>query len=60
MTHDIPDERLHPVICEDSFKCSHNDYDDQLNVYPHEQSAANYMIEDQSLTEKKLLLKTLC
>jgi hypothetical protein len=25
MIHDVPDERLHPVICEDSFKCSHND-----------------------------------
>jgi hypothetical protein len=29
--------------------------DDHLNVYPHEQSAANYLFEDQSLTEKTIV-----
>jgi len=54
MIHDVLDERLHPVICEDNLKYYHNDSNDHLNVYPHEQFVADNIFEDQSLTEKTI------
>ena len=55
MIHDVPDEKLQPENCEDSLEYSHSDSDsfyDHMDVYPHEQFAANYLFEDQSLTKK--------
>lgn len=55
MIHDVPDERLQRVICEDSLEYSQSDSDsfyDHLDVYPREKFVANYLFKDQSLTKQ--------